>query len=69
MEEKITFSKHALKKLKERKLDVNMVEKVLREPNFIFYDILREIKILSNISGHLEIDKQSLIQSLFGKRK
>ena len=25
--------------------------------------------ILSDISGHLERDKQSLIQSLFGKRK
>lgn len=25
--------------------------------------------ILSDVSGHLEIDKQSLIQSLFGKRK
>ncbi len=40
-----TFSKHAVRKLKERTLDVNMVEKVLTEPNFIYYDLLAKTMI------------------------
>jgi len=41
----LTFSKHAVRKLKERTFDVNMVEKVLTEPNFIFYDLLAKTMI------------------------
>ena len=38
--EEVTFSKHALRKIKERKLSEDMVKKVLNEPKFIFYDLL-----------------------------
>jgi len=38
--EEITFSKHALRKIEERKLSEDMVKKVLNEPEFIFYNLL-----------------------------
>ena len=33
--EEVTFSKHALKKIKERKLSEDMVKKVLNEPVYL----------------------------------
>jgi hypothetical protein len=54
----ITFSKHALRKLKERKLDVSIVEKAVKEPTFIFYDLISrsmiaiaEIKIANTLTN------------------
>ncbi len=41
----ITLSKHAQRKLKERELDQAIVEKVLREPDFIFYDLFSKTMI------------------------
>lgn len=38
METKIKYSQHAQRKLKERELNQSIVEKVLRNPDFIFYD-------------------------------
>ena len=39
---KITFSKHALQKIKERKIRIEMIEKVLSNPEFIFYDLIEK---------------------------
>lgn len=36
---KIIFSKHAEMKIKERKIEREDIEKVLKEPDFVFYDI------------------------------
>lgn len=33
------FSKHALLKIKERKIGKELIEKVILEPDFLFYDI------------------------------
>ena len=38
--EEMTFSKHALRKIGERKLSEDIVKKVLNEQEFIFYDLL-----------------------------
>jgi len=36
---KIIFSKHAEMKIKERNIEREDIEKVLKEPDFVFYDI------------------------------
>ena len=41
----ITYSKHAQRKLEERELDQAIVEKVLKEPDFIFYDLFSKALI------------------------
>jgi len=35
----ITFSKHALQKIKERKIGIEMIEEVLSNPESLFYDL------------------------------
>jgi len=42
---KITFSKHAQRKIVERELEQTIVEKVLESPNFIFYDLISKAMI------------------------
>ena len=39
---KITFSKHALQKIKERKIGIEMIEEVLSNPEFLFYDLIEK---------------------------
>ena len=39
---KITFSKHALQKIKGRKLRVEMIEEVLSNPESLFYDLIEK---------------------------
>ncbi len=41
----ITYSKHAQKKLEERELNQAIVEKVLKEPDFVFYDLISKTMI------------------------
>ena len=36
---KITFSKHALQKIKERKIKIKIIEKVLTNSEILFYDL------------------------------
>ncbi len=36
---KIIFSKHAERKIRERRVKKENVEKILKEPDFIFYDL------------------------------
>ncbi|MCD6489916.1 MAG: DUF4258 domain-containing protein [Thermodesulfobacterium sp.] len=42
---KITFSKHASQKIKERKIKVEMIKKVLNDPEFLFYDLIERILV------------------------
>jgi len=39
---KITFSKHALQKIKERKIRVEMIKEALCNPEFLFYDLMEK---------------------------
>lgn len=39
------FSKHALLKIKERKIEKELIEKVILEPDFLFYDIASKCMI------------------------
>jgi hypothetical protein len=39
------FSKHALLKIKERKIEKELVKKVIQEPEFLFYDIMGKCMI------------------------
>ncbi|MGR3178931.1 MAG: DUF4258 domain-containing protein [Candidatus Anammoxibacter sp.] len=34
------FSKHALLKIEERKIDKDLIVKVIKDPNILFYDII-----------------------------
>lgn len=34
------FSKHALLKIEERKIDKNLIVNVIKDPNILFYDII-----------------------------
>jgi len=39
---KITFSKHALQKIKERKIRIEMIEEVLSNSESLFYDLIEK---------------------------
>jgi len=42
---KITFSKHALQKIKERKIRVEMIEEVLSNSESLFYDLIEKTMV------------------------
>ncbi|MBA7685034.1 hypothetical protein ES703_93447 [subsurface metagenome] len=42
---KITFSKHAQRKVAERELEQTIIEKVLESPDFVFYDLVSKAMI------------------------
>lgn len=50
---KITFSKHALQKIKERNIKVETIEEVLKNPEFLFYDLIEKTMIAV---GKVKID-------------
>ena len=39
------FYKHALLKIKERKIEKELIKKVIQEPDFLFYDIVGKCMI------------------------
>lgn len=39
------FSRHALLKIKERKIEKELIEKVIQEPEFLFYDVIGKCMI------------------------
>ncbi len=42
---KLIFSKHASEKIRERKIKVKMIEKVLKNPEILFYDLVNKTMI------------------------
>ena len=39
------FSRHALLKIKERKIEKELIGKVIQEPEFLFYDVVGKCMI------------------------
>ncbi|MCD6521378.1 DUF4258 domain-containing protein [Candidatus Calescamantes bacterium] len=42
---RIIFSKHALQKIKERKIKVEVIEEVVSNPEFLFYDLIEKTMV------------------------
>ncbi|MGR3319845.1 MAG: DUF4258 domain-containing protein [Candidatus Anammoxibacter sp.] len=45
------FSKHALLKIEERKIDKDLIVKVIKEPNILFYDIISRCMVAIGKEG------------------